>query len=73
MNVWRRFQQLANPPSLTTIGTVVDADFGECTVEFPGGSRQRVQGAGTVGQAYFIQGGRLNGAAALPTATVIEV
>lgn len=73
MNLWRRFQQLANPPSLTTVGVVVQADFGYCTVEFPGGSRQRVQGAGTVGTAYFIRESRLDGEATVPTVTVIEV
>jgi hypothetical protein len=73
MNLWRRFQQLASPPSLVTVGTVVDTDFGACTVEFPGGSRLRVQGAGTVGQSYFIREGRLEGAAPALTALDIEV
>jgi hypothetical protein len=73
MNLWRRFQQLASPPSLITIGTVVDTDFGACTVEFPSGSRQRVRGAGTLGVSYFIRDGRLDGESTLPEATVIEV
>lgn len=73
MNLWRRFQQLANPPTLITIGTVVQADFGKCVVQFPNGSRAQVIGAGTVGTHYFIRDGRLDGEAALPTATVIEV
>lgn len=73
MNLWRRFQQLANPPSLVTVGECVSADFGECTVEFPGGSRLRVQGAGEVGQSYFIRDGRLDGAAPALTAVEIEV
>jgi len=73
MNLWRRFQQLASPPSLVTVGTVVDADFGECTVEFPGGSRLRVKGAGTVGQPYFIRDGRLDGEAPSLMALEIEV
>lgn len=73
MNLWRRFQQLASPPSLVTVGECVDADFGECTVEFPGGSRLRVKGAGEVGKSYFIRDGRLDGEAALPSAVIIEV
>lgn len=73
MNLWRRFQQLANPPSLTTVGTVISADFGECTVEFPGGSTQRVQGAGTIGRSYFIREGRLDGEASSPVAVEIEI
>lgn len=73
MNIWRRFQALANPPSLVAVGVVVDADFGECTVAYPGGSQQRVKGAGTVGQAYFIRDGRMDGEAPTLAATVIEV
>ena len=73
MNLWRRFQQLANPPSLVTVGTVVDADFWVCTVEFPGGSSLRVQGAGEVGQSYFIREGRLAGEASHPAVVVVEV
>ena len=73
MNLWRRFQQLADPPNLVTVGTVVDADFGYCTVEFPGGSQQRVQGAGTLGQSYFIRDGRLDGEASSPNVVVVEV
>ena len=73
MNLWRRFQQLANPPSLITVGTVVDADFGACTVAFPNGSQQRVQGAGEVGQSYFIREGRLDGEASSLVVVEIEV
>lgn len=71
MNLWRRFQQLAAPPTFLSIGTVVQADFGECTVQFLGGSTLRVQGAGTVGQSYFIRDGRLDGEA--PTLNVLEM
>lgn len=63
MNVWRRFQQLANPPSLVTVGLCVDAEFGSCTIELIGGSRIRVVGAGTTGKKYFIKDGRLDGEA----------
>lgn len=73
MNLWRRFQQLASPPSLVTVGTVVDADFGECTVEFPSGSTLRVLGAGTVGLSYFIRDGRLDGEASSPVVVEVEV
>ena len=73
MNLWRRFQQLADPPNLVTVGTVVDADFGYCTVEFPGGSQQRVQGAGEEGKSYFIRDGRLDGEASSPNVVVVNV
>jgi hypothetical protein len=73
MNLWRRFQQLASPPSLVTVGVVVAAEAEACTVEFPGCSRLRVQGAGTVGQSYFIRDGRLDGEASSLVAVVVEV
>ena len=73
MNLWRRFQQLASPPSLVTVGVVVAADVEECTVEFPGGSRLRVQGTGEIGQSYFIREGRLDGEAPSLTAVEVEV
>lgn len=41
-------------------------------MEFPGGSQQRVKGAGTVGQSYFMREGRLDGEAASPV-VVVEV
>ena len=52
---------------------MVAAEFGYCTVEFPGGSQQRVQGAGEVGQSYFIRDGRLDGEASSPDVVVVEV
>lgn len=64
MNLWRRFQELAAPPPLRTVGVVVAAEFGRCIVELQTGNRIRVTGAGTVGQAYFILDGRLDGEAA---------
>jgi len=73
VNLCGRVQPLSSPPSLVTVGTVVEADFGECTVEFPSGSRLRVKGAGTVGQHYLIRDGRLDGETTLPSAVVIEV
>lgn len=73
MNLWRRFQQLANPPTLITVGTCVSADFGYCTIEFPGGSSQRVQGAGTVGTHYYIREGRLDGEAPALSVITIEI
>lgn len=73
MNLWRRFQLLANPPTLTAVGTVIDSEFGYCTVEYPSGSSQRVQGAGEMGKSYFIRDGRLDGEASNPDAVTIEV
>lgn len=73
MNLWRRFQQLASPPALLSIGAVIQADFGACTVQFLGGSTLRVQGAGTIGQNYFVRDGRLDGEAPILTVLEIEV
>lgn len=71
MNLWRRFQQLASPPSLVTVGVCVSADVDECTVAFPSGASLRARGAGEVGKSYFIREGRLDGEA--PTLTALEI
>lgn len=73
MNLWRRFQQLASPPSLVTVGVCVDADATECTLEFPSGSSLRVRGEGEVGKSYFIREGRLDGEAPTLAPVVVEV
>ena len=71
-NVFKRFEDLTGRP-LRTVGTCVAADFGECTIQYPGGSRVTVQGVGTVGQDYFVLNGRLDGDAPALTALTVEV
>jgi hypothetical protein len=71
-NLFKRFSEL-NGRSLRTVGTVIAADFGECSLQYPGGSIVRVRGAGTVGQRYFVLDGRLDGEAPILVILEIEV
>lgn len=73
MNLWRRFQSMASPPSLVTVGRVIAAEDGMSTVEFPSGSRARVQGTGEVGQSYYIRENRLDAEAPSLAPVTIEV
>lgn len=71
-NLFRRFQDLTGR-SLRTVGTCIDADFGECLIQTPGGSTRRVTGAGEVGTRYFILEGKLDGEAPSLVSLEIEV
>lgn len=71
-NLYRRFSDLAHR-SVRTVGTCVDADFGECTIEYPGGSLVRVKGGGVVNTRYFVIDGRLDGEAPLLAPLEIEI
>lgn len=71
-NLFKRFSDLTGR-ALRTVGTCVVADFGECTIQYPGGSLVRVKGAGTVGQRYFVLDGKLDGDAPALTPLEIEV
>lgn len=72
INLFKRFSDLTGR-SLRTVGTCIAADFGECTIQYPGGSVVQVKGAGTVGQSYFIREGRLDGEASSLVVVEIEV
>ena len=71
-NIYKRFSDLTGR-TLRTVGTCLSADFGECTIQYPGGSLVRVKGAGTVGQRYFVLAGKLDGEAPALVAVVVEV
>lgn len=71
-NLFKRFSDLTGR-SLRTVGTCISADFGECTIQYPGGSLVRVKGAGEVGKSYFIRDGRLDGEASSLEVVVVEV
>jgi hypothetical protein len=71
-NLFKRWQNLTGR-SLRTVATVIAADFGECTVQYPGGSTARVKGYGTIGARYFILDGRLDGEAPALATLTIEV
>ena len=61
-NLYRRFSDLAGR-SLRTAGVCISAEFGECRIQYPGGSTVAVKGAGEVGTRYFVLDGKLDGEA----------
>jgi len=71
-NLYQRFSSLSGR-SLRTVGTCISADFGECRIQYPGGSVVAVKGAGEVGTRYFVQDGKLDGEAAALVSLEIEV
>ena len=71
-NLFKRFSDLTGR-ALRTVGTCVSADFGECTIQYPGGSLVRAKGSGTVGQRYFVLAGKLDGEAPSLIVLTIEV
>lgn len=74
MNLWNRFQALGLSPSgKRTVGECVDSVDDETTVEYPGGGRVVVRGAGVIGTRYFVRNGQLDGEAPALVALEIEV
>jgi hypothetical protein len=71
-NLYRRWQDLTGR-SLRTVGTCISATAGECTIQYPSGSLQRVKGSGTPGTRYFVLEGRLDGEAPSLPALTFEV
>jgi hypothetical protein len=71
-NLFKRFSDLTGR-KLRTVGTCVAADFGECSIQYPGGSIVRVKGAGVVSSRYFVLDGRLDGEAPALASLVIDV
>lgn len=71
-NLFKRFSAITGR-SLRTVGTCVAADFGECTIQYPGGSAVRVKGAGVEGTRYFVIDGRLDGEASSLTSLTVEI
>jgi len=71
-NLYKRFSALTGR-SLRTVGTCISADFGECTIQYPGGGLVRVKGAGVVDTRYFVLDGRLDGEAPSLGSLIVEV
>lgn len=69
-NLYKRFSDLTGR-KLRTVGICISADFGECTIQYPGGSAVRVKGTGTPGTRYFVLDGKLDGEA--PTLPALEI
>ena len=69
-NLFKRFSSLSGR-SLRTVGTCIATNYGESTIQYPGGGLARVQGEGTPGTRYFVLDGKLDGEAnALPGLTI---
>lgn len=62
VNLWRRWKDLMSDDPIL-VADVVEAEFGRALVQFPGGSRSWVTGAGTIGTRVFVQGGKIAGEA----------
>ena len=71
-NLFKRFSDLTGR-SLRTVGTCISAEFGECTIQYPGGAIVRVKGAGVVSTRYFVMDGKLDGEAPSLASLEIEV
>lgn len=74
-NLYRALRELL-PEAPLQVATVaaVHTSEGASTVTWPGGSRQRVRGAGVaVGSAVFVRDGVIEGPAPALTLVVIEV
>jgi hypothetical protein len=71
-NLFKRFSDLTGR-NLRTVGVCINADFGECTLQYPGGSVVRVKGVGTLGTRYFVLDGKLDGEAPALASLEIEV
>lgn len=71
-NLFKRWQDLTGR-SLRTVGTCIAVDFGECMIEYPGGSFVWVKGAGVMGTRYFVKDGKLDGEAPALASLTIEI
>ena len=71
-NIYRRFSDITGR-KLRTVGECIGAEFGESTIQYPGGGQVRVKGEGTLGTRYFILDGKLDGEAPDLPALEIEV
>ena len=71
-NLYKRFADITGR-KLRTVGTCIAADFGECTIQYPGGGLIRVKGAGVEGSRYFVLDGKLDGEASSLASLTIEI
>ena len=71
-NLFKRWSDLTGR-RLRTVGTCIATNYGESTIQYPGGSLVRVQGEGMIGARYFVLDGKLDGEAPLLTLLQIEV
>lgn len=72
-NLYRQLRELLPEPALSVATVVAEHADGSTTVQYPGGSQQRVRGEGTVGQNVFVRAGQVEGRAPDLASITIEV
>jgi hypothetical protein len=70
-NLYRALIDLLPQPTLQVATVTATHADGTVTVEYPGGSTQRVRGDATVGQKVFVREGAVEGVA--PSLPVVEI
>lgn len=72
-NLYRQLRELLPEPALSVATVVAEHADGSTTVQYPGGSQQRVRGVSDVGQRVFVRSGQIEGVAPSLTSITIEV
>ena len=72
-NLYRQLRELLPEPTLSVATVVAEHADGSTTVQYPGGSQQRVRGVSDVGQRVFVRSGQIEGVAPSLTSITIEV
>ena len=73
-NLYRQLRELLPEPTLSVATVVAEHADGSTTVQYPGGSQQRVRGAGhAAGQSVFVRSGQIEGTAPALDSVTIEV
>ena len=73
LNLYRQLRELLPEPALTVATVVAEHADGSTTVQYPGGSQQRVRGVADVGQRVFVRSGQIEGTAPALDSVTIEV
>lgn len=73
INLYRQLRELLPEPALAVATVAAEHADGTTTVQYPGGSQQRVRGVADVGQRVFVRAGVIEGVAPALDAVTIEV
>ena len=72
-NIYRQLRELLPEPALAVATVVAEHTDGSTTVQYPGGSQQRVRGVADIGQRVFLRSGQIEGTAPSLTSITIDV
>ena len=72
-NIYRQLRELLPEPALAVATVVAEHTDGSTTVQYPGGSQQRVRGVADLGQNVFVRAGVIEGVAPALDAVTIDV